>query len=412
MNDRDFRKLKAGRARAILAVCGLLGLAFAAGVPVRAQEAVATNAQSGSVVTAYLDYQEVPYAFTTWGVALGGKAPAFKKVPALSGSKVNRGTLQLGATPSEEMGFVWDRTAGKLYLDLNRNLDLTDDPVSVCPRWGVSADSYQCFTNIRLPFKTPAGIRQMLVDINLYSYNTLSCSVAMRSFWQGKVSLRGDEWQMGLLENPFGQRASSESGHLLLRPWRERNRAFSLLGGSLDAVPFSPKLFVNNHAYQLQCTNEVQGDSVKVRLQFTEQSPKLGELKIAGAYVQRALLERGPYLVVLDKPGATVGVPVGQYAAAKVLLKKGDAEAYLDGRTQSAVGQITVNEKRPALLNAGGPLTNSVSVSRRGTSLALNYQLVGVGGAYQLVNQDRSHPPEFTIYHGDKKIASGKFEFG
>jgi hypothetical protein len=49
---------------------------------------------------------------------------------------------------------------------------------------------------------------------------------------------------------------------------------------------------------------------------------------------------------------------------------------------------------------------------RQGKRLALNYRLIGVGGAYQLVNQDRSHPPEFTVYHGDKKVASGKFEFG
>ena len=67
---------------------------------------------------------------------------------------------------------------------------------------------------------------------------------------------------------------------------------------------------------------------------------------------------------------------------------------------------------KPAVLTAGGPLTNSVSVSRRGRYLALNYQLVGAGGPYQLVNQDRSHPPEFTVYQGDKKVASGKFEFG
>jgi hypothetical protein len=41
------------------------------------------------------------------------------------------------------------------------------------------------------------------------------------------------------------------------------------------------------------------------------------------------------------------------------------------------------------------------------------YQLVGAGGeAYQLANQDRSHPPEFAVFKGDKKIASGKFEFG
>jgi len=29
-----------------------------------------------------------------------------------------------------------------------------------------------------------------------------------------------------------------------------------------------------------------------------------------------------------------------------------------------------------------------------------------------LANQDRSHPPEFAVFKDNKKIASGKFEFG
>jgi hypothetical protein len=72
-----------------------------------------------------------------------------------------------------------------------------------------------------------------------------------------------------------------------------------------------------------------------------------------------------------------------------------------------------VNDKTPAVLNVGGPLTNSVIASRHGQDLRLDYRLVGTGGeTYQLANQDRSKPPEFAIYKGDKKIASGKFEFG
>jgi hypothetical protein len=390
---------------------GLLGLAMASVMPVRAQETGATNSQSGPVVTAYLDYQEVSYSFVNWGARIGSKAPVFKKEPALSGSKVVRGTLQLGANPSEEMSFAWDRNAGKLYLDLNRNLDLTDDPVSVYPRQRGSGDNYQCFNNIHLPFITPAGSHPMLADINLYYYGRLSCNVAMRSFWQGKVILQGEEWQVGLLANPF-ERQGLESGHLLLRPWTARSRPFSTYSGSLDAVPFSRNLFVRNHAYQLQCTNEIQGGTAKVRMEFTEQTPKLGDLKIAGSFVQRVTLEGGPYLVVVEQPEGAVKVPVGSYSTTKVWLKKGEAEASREDRTQFLAGRIIVNEKKPAVLTAGGPLTNSVSVDRRGKYLALNYQLLGAGGAYQLVNQDRSHPPEFTIYQGDKKVASGKFEFG
>ena len=244
----------------------------------------------------------------------------------------------------------------------------------------------------------------------------------MRSFWQGKVTLEGQEWQVGLLGTPDEQRSSLETGNLLLRPWSERSKPFSLHSGALEAFPFSRKLFFGSQGYQVQCTNEGPdvgcwmldvGCWIKVRVQFTEQKPSLGEVKITGVNVQRVTLEGGPYMVVIDRPEATVRVPVGSYKSSKVCLRKGSAEAHLDQRTQfSAAGRITVNDTKPAVLTAGGPLTNSVSVIRQGRKLSLNYQLVGAGGAYQLVNQDRSHPPEFTVYQGDQKVASGKFEFG
>jgi len=396
-----------------LVVAGLLGLAVAVAISLRAQAAAAgANPEPGQAVSAYLDYREVEYSFINWNLPLTARASAFKQEPSFSRGKVTRGTLQLGGGASNEVAFAWDRTAGKLYLDLNRNLDLTDDPVGVFVRQRGAPDYSQTFTNVHLPFETGAGSRPMLADLTFQDYGQLGGSVAMRSFWQGKVTLQGEEWQVGLLRNPFEQRPSLESGSLLLRPWAERNKPFNLYSGSLEAVPFSPKLFVGNRAYELHCTNEAQGDVAKLRVQFTEQKPSLGELKITGDFIQRVTLEGGPYLVVLDKPEAVVKVPVGSYGQAKACLKKGNTEAHLDGGMQSAAGRITVNDKKPAVLTAGGPLTNSLSISRRGKNLSLNYQLVGAGGAYQLANQDRSHPPEFTVYQGDKKVASGKFEFG
>ena len=408
MKDREFRKLKAGTARA-----ALLGLALVAVVLTRAQEAAGgTNSPVGQVVTADLNYQDVSFSFESWGVPVSTRSSPFKKEPAFGGGKVVRGMLQFAGGTSNEMAFAWNRSAGKLYLDLNRNLDLTDDTGGVFSRQGGSQDNYQIFANIRLPFKTAAGTHLTCLDLNFYDYGRLNCSAAMRSFWQGKVILQGQEWQVGLLGTPDDQRSSLETGNLLLRPWSEHSKSFGLSSGSLEAFPFSRKLFFGNQAYQLQCTNAGQGDSAKVRVQFTDQRPSLGELRVAGDFVRRVTLEGGSYMVVIDKPEAVVRVPVGSYGRSKVCLKKGDAEAYLDGRTQSSAGRITVSDSKPAVLTAGGPLTNSVSVGRRGKYLALNYQLVGAGGAYQLVNQDRSHPPEFTIYQGDKKVGSGKFQYG
>ena len=65
------------------------------------------------------------------------------------------------------------------------------------------------------------------------------------------------------------------------------------------------------------------------------------------------------------------------------------------------------------MLTAGGPLTNSVTVTRRGNLLVFDYRLLGAGGdTYQLGTTDYSKPPQFAVYQGDQKIASGNFEFG
>ena len=413
MRNRDLSGAAGGRPKAALAVAGALGLALGAVLSTQAQEVTGDTKLAGSQpVVADLDYREVDYVVSNWGLLIADWSSTFKKEPALRGGKVIRGTLQLSIGTTNGMAFAWDRTAGKLYLDLNQNLDLTDDAAGVFSCGRSFNDNYQTFTNVRLPFKTAVGDRPMLADLNFYDYGRPSCNVAMRSFWQGKVTLQNAEWQVGLLANPLDQRASLESGSLLLRPWADRNKVFSLYGGALEAVPFSRNLFVGNQAYQLRCTNGLQGGVITAQVLFTEQRPKLGELKITGEYVQRLTLEGGPYLVVFDRPGAAVKVPIGSYGQAKVCLQKGNAQAYLDGRTQPAGGRVVVSENASATLGLGGPLTNSVSVRRQGRKLALNYQLVGAGGPYQMVNQDRSHPPEFTVYQGDKKVGSGKFEFG
>jgi hypothetical protein len=413
MNNQEFSRLETGKSKVALLVAGVLGLAVGAVMSIHAQEATGgTNSPGGQSVTANLDYRELNYSIISWSPQVTPRSSAFKKEPVFSGGKVIRGMLPLGGSTSDEMGFAWDRGAGKLYLDLNRNLDLTDDPAGVFSRVGGSSGGFQFYRDIHLPFKTLVGSRSMLVDLNFYDYGRLNCTAALRSLWQGKVTLQGEEWQLGLVWNPLDQRASLDSGSLLLRPWGERNKPFSLYNGTLETVPFSRKLFLGNRAYQLRCTNEVQGDLARVQMQFTEEQPKLGELKITGAFVQRVTLEGGPYLVVLDQPGSTVKVPVGQYGSSKVWLRKGGVEAYLGNGMQGGVERITISQQAPAVLTAGGPLTNSVAIAREGRKLSMNYRLVGAGGAYQLVNQDRSHPPEFTVYQGDKKIVSGKFEFG
>lgn len=406
---------KVTRSNAVCLAAFLFGAGFTVNAAPGVEATAATNSPSGQIQTVHLEYSEAGYGFINWGLPLVTRSTPFAKEPAFAGGKVIRGTFQPGGSASNAIAFAWDWSAGKLYLDLNRNLNLTDDPAGV---FGCQEKNhfryYQTFANVRLPFKTRSGNRELLVDLNLYNYGTQpDCTAAVRSFWQGKMNLQGTDQQVGIVEHSFDKLDSPESGYLLLRPWAERNKPFNTQSGSLDAAPFSRKLFLQNQAYQLDCTNESPGDSSRLRLQFTGQQPAMGELKISGKFIQRLVLPGGPYLVVLDQPAASMRVPTGSYNSPDIRLKQNGAEAFCNSGQSPAGRQISVTDKAPAVLNVGGPLTNSVIASRHGQDLRLDYRLTGMGGeTYQMANQDRSHPPQFAIYKGDKKMASGAFEFG
>lgn len=384
-------------------------------LPIRGSPAAAfADASFTAGPSVRLDYQEAKSSVMNWTVSITPQPAPFKKEPAVAAGKVMRGRLQFGGHNGGSIAFVWLRSAGKLFLDLNRNLDLTDDVEGIFATREPAPAVTQSFVGVRLPFQTPTGVRPVLVDLSFWSYGSrLSCSAALRSYWQGKLILQGVEWQAGIVRDPVSKFSSSQAGHLLLRPWEERNKPFGADAGSLEILPFSPNLFIRDHAYRLDCREGSGGDSAELKLQFTEQKTTLGELRVSGDFVHRILLEGGRYLVVIDNPEGPVRVPAGRYTERKVWLRKDHAEACRKPAAQPDGTPLVIDANKPMTLVAGGPLTNSVSISRRGRNLRLSYQLVGAGGdVYQLLGPDRAKTPEFTVYHGSKLIASGKFEFG
>lgn len=380
----------------------------------RAADFVLSSSPPQNAILVALEYQETGYAVANWGVSLTTQTVPFKNEPATVTGRTVRGVLNFGGDASNSIAFVWQRDAGKLFLDLNRNRDLTDDSAGVFSARVTRPISYQTFTNIHLPLNTAAGKFQMLADLNFLDYNSRpGCTLAVRSFWQGRVTLQGRDWQVGIVQNVLNQTGSFENSQLLLRSWEKRNLAFSAYGNAPDTFPFTRKLFIDGHACQLDLISSSQNGAARPALQFTEQSVALGELKITGKFIQRLVLGGGTYLVLLDQPSGVVKIPTGGYNQPIVHLEQNGAEAFCNSAQSPAGRRISVDDKTPAVLNAGGPLTNSVIASRHGEDLRLDYRLVGVGGeTYQLANQNRSQPPEFAIFKGDKKIASGTFEFG
>jgi hypothetical protein len=374
----------------------------------------APGASPENTVTALLEYQETSHGVANVSAFVAMQSAPFKKEPTPASGKVIRGHLNFGDNSSNAIPFLWQRDAGKLFLDLNHNRDLTDDPAGEFSAPLRRPLNDQNFTNVHLLFDSPSGKYPVLANINIWtSGSRTSCRLELRSFWQGKLTLPGQDWQVGVVLNDLGQAVACENDHLLLRPWEKRALPFNANDNSLDSFPFAQKLFFGGHAYQVNWVADPQNGEIKPALKFTEQSVALGELKITGQYIQRLTLPGGSYLVILDQPANTVKVPVGRYTQPNVLIEQAGAKAHCTVYQWDSGQRITVNDKAPAVLNAGGPLTNSVTATRQGRNLSLTYRLSGAGGAtYQLANQDRSKPPEFAIFKGDQKVASGKFAFG
>lgn len=140
-----------------------------------------------------------------------------------------------------------------------------------------------------------------------------------------------------------------------------------------------------------------------------KQNSAVGELKLEGKYIERLVLQsRDGKRERFDKPGESITLPAGEYRLLETHLKGG----YICSSSRTPTGDwVTIAEDKSAVLKVGAPLKQIVKAQRRGKFLALNYELLGVGGE-MYTSANRSKPPIFTVYKGDKEIASGKFEFG
>ncbi len=136
----------------------------------------------------------------------------------------------------------------------------------------------------------------------------------------------------------------------------------------------------------------------------------LGELKIEGKYIERLVLSRNDgHREVLNNPGETVKLPVGQYLLQDVRLKGG----YTRQSTRAPhSNRITISEDYPTSIKVGGPLKQTVSVRRQGRTLELAYSLAGVGGGTYAAVKTAGKGPAFVVYKGDREIGTGEFEFG
>ncbi len=371
-------------------------------LPVRAQ-----TTAGGTTLSFPMQYLEKGGNLLT-SIDPGKQEVKFRKEPDFGKDKILRRALTVGPGQSDFVGFAVDLTKRVLYLDLNQNLDLTDDPQGVFKAITSSGDLVY-FREVALKLTKKGTERSYVLD-PFYFYNGGSSNyIGVRSCYRADFELQGQKYRLEVQDNLDGE--LNRRDQFLIAPISgnaEADKSVSIF----SQMPVPEKLYLGGRQYRLGFSFGQGTETAPLTASFTEMTVPLGELALDGQFVRRLVLDGEAGLAILDVPGQITSLPVDKYRIHGIYLQSGASKTTLTS-TAPDVPQFSVVAGTPSRLKAGGPLESSVTVSASGKMLDLNYILKGVGGEkYSVSNPDRNKPPKYFIYRGDRLLGTGGFEFG
>lgn len=297
-------------------------------------------------------------------------------------------------------GYAWDKKNGVLYLDLNHNSDVTDDPDGVLSGGGgTGTQSFSFLMKIRpVPFPIPYRI------CITFPEGSETPNLSVISGWQSKVELYGKTWRVSLIDQLNGEITPDDA--MYLEPV-EQSTGMPKALATPERLPPCKLLFLDGHLYSMRYSIEANNSRIEAVIRMDEKKTKTGELRLPGGMIRRLILEDPDksLVAVYDSPRKSITVPAGSYSRINVTLENG---FMLKDVNSSA---ITMDVDGKPVLRAGAPLDNSVSVATKGNVLSLQYYVRGMGGEiYSGAGDDKQSVPGYSIYRGKRKIASGYFE--
>ena len=162
-----------------------------------------------------LEYTPGGFSLTV-GVEMWEKNERFEKELQLGEGRIVRGLLPTGSEEKDHTGFAWDQSNARLYLDLNRNGDLTDDPKGVFE--SEQKGSYQIFRDILLKVQADPVEIEYAVQMSMYGYgNQPNGQINVHSGFKGQIELYGKKWNIAVVDNMDGKLGPSDG--LFLTPF-------------------------------------------------------------------------------------------------------------------------------------------------------------------------------------------------
>ncbi|MCX7000956.1 MAG: hypothetical protein NT106_11800 [Candidatus Sumerlaeota bacterium] len=332
----------------------------------------------------------------------------FKKEPFPDKGRIFRSVMRIG-DGKNPIPFALNASKRTLYLDLNRNLDLTDDPQYSAKPYGMS--NYQYF-EFRIPLKINDTSTSYLINTMFYlQRNGFSGFATIHSRWEGLIELYGKKYKFIVADDMDGKIDLKGQDYLFVITENDpsgEDVIYNLMTNRTGPRP--DILFLNGHAFRVSAEFARRDNKPCIKVTFRETQIETEEVRITGQYI-KCLYLSGNNLIIQDSPGKEIRIPAGRYPQARAIL--GDEKSKPLATCDISLHNFEVVRGKPVTLTVGAPLKSIVVAGQNGRYLQLSYRLIdNNNNDYTLSAKEPKQPPRAVIYQGDREIQSGNFEYG
>ena len=321
----------------------------------------------------------------------------FTREPAYIGDHIVRGALFVAPGKDAYIAFACDLDAGKLYVDKNRNLDLTDDPDGIFEatdqKWG------RTFTNITLSIASPGPKRNLLLDLRIYGFGAHEIYTVKTHWTSDAVTIGGKTYEVTIYDNGDGVITTNDI--LVLRRGK---------GHRADDILAPSSIILSRNLYAL--SYEISHDGETLALTITPGQEELVDVEITGGQIERLILQGGDKAAIFIHPKSPICLLPGIYNAHVYVRGKQERQSSLWHSDNASLSVEREAEQKAWAL--GGPITSRLSCHWQGHNLVFNHAFFGIGGEkYKPIRSKASFDrPKLHIIRNGQTLHVGQFEYG
>jgi hypothetical protein len=251
----------------------------------------------------------------------------FSKMPEKGLLDPITGLIPVGNCEEEYIPFAWFKLQRRLYFDLNRNYDLSDDPGGMFK--GERRNLATKFACIKIELDRDGASLPYLMDLTLDASSSIpTCTAALNSLFHTRFTYQGKVWNLAIIDNLDGEinvsRGEESGDRLILRPENPGDEAFGSKDTiHLDNLALPGNIFINNTEFRLAYSLSSATNPVTLNATFTPVAYQPGTLWVKeqdGDNVSFMILE-GDHPVLIDQPGEEVMIPPGIYTTQRIAMQ-------------------------------------------------------------------------------------------